>query len=95
MDLTEIRVALARMEERQEAAAHRAKNMDMKLDGVSHKLDNCVTKDDMALVIKPLEERLTETEGHLTWLTRSGIAGGVTIIIGGLYALLRKAGLGS
>ncbi len=86
-DIRAVLIALARVEERQEAAAHRARNMDMKLDG-------CLRKADLDLVverIKPLEERVGRLESFQTWVYRTAGAAGAAVFAGLAY-IGRKMG---
>jgi hypothetical protein len=80
-DLTDIRVTLARIEERQEAALHRFRSID-------HKLDTFALRSEL----EPLEERIDRVERTQTFILRSAMIGFSTVM-GGLYALGKKVGL--
>lgn len=78
--LMAVLISLARIEERQEAAAHRARNIDMKLDA-------CVRRDDL----KPLEMRVEKLEGFQSWATRTAGTVGI-MVFGGLAYFGKKMG---
>jgi hypothetical protein len=86
-DIRAILVSLARIEERQEASAHRVRNMDMKLDGCLRRAD----LDPILERIKPLEARVGKLEGFQTWVYRSAGTVGLAVL-GGLAYLGRKMG---
>lgn len=80
-DLTEIRVTLARIEERQEAALQRFRSIDQKLDTFALRSE-----------LAPLGDRVDRVERTQTFILRSAMVGFSTVM-GGLYALGKKMGL--
>ena len=80
-DLTDIRVTLARIEERQEAALQRFHRIDQKLDTLAPRSE-----------LEPLGERIDRVERTQTFILRSAMVGFSTVM-GGLYALGKKMGL--
>ena len=84
---TAIQVSLARIEERQEASMHRVRNVDLKIDALTIKLDKYAEKTDL----EPLSHRVDALESQHTWLIRAVIVAGA-VIISGLYTIGRKVG---
>lgn len=80
-DLTDIRVTLARIEERQEAALHRFHSIDQKLDTFALRSE-----------LEPIGQRVDKVERTQTLILRSAMVGFSTVM-GGLYALGKKIGL--
>lgn len=81
-DLTDVRVSLARMEERQEHTLHRLRNIDQKMDAFA-------TKQDLAATNKRVDDVATTQN----WITRSAMAG-FTVVMGGFAAVGKKLGIG-
>lgn len=80
-DLTDIRVALARIEERQEAALQRFHGIDQKLDTFALRSE-----------LEPIGQRVDKVERTQTLILRSAMVGFSTVM-GGLYALGKKIGV--
>lgn len=80
-DLADMRVALARIEERQEAALQRARRIEDKLDTFALRGD-----------LLPLQERIERVERTQTFVLRAAMVGFSTVM-GGLFALGRRIGL--
>lgn len=87
-DLTEIKVAMARVEERQETNLHNTQNISTKLDGLFSKLDKYATLDDLI----PIDKRVAEIEKTNSWIVR-GFVAGAAMITGGIYAIGKKIGV--
>jgi hypothetical protein len=79
--LTDIRVTLARIEERQEAALQRFRSIDQKLDTFALRSE-----------LEPLGQRIDRMERTQAFILRSAMIGFSTVM-GGLYALGKKLGL--
>jgi hypothetical protein len=96
-DLTEIKIALARIEERQQAssekAEHRARNFDMKLDAMSGHVEQCVTKDDLRDALDPIRTRIGAVEKTQRTITKA-VIGGAAAVGGGLAVVGKKLGIG-
>lgn len=85
-DLTDVRITLARMEERQEANLHKLRNIDMKVEALAAKT---VEKEDLL----PLVKRVSDLENAQRWVTRTILVGLTGIAAGAVYAG-KKIGLG-
>jgi hypothetical protein len=84
-DLTDLKVMVARIDERvkagNEEADHRHRNLTTVIQGLASKAEH-----------NALERRVADVEGTQRWIVRSAVAG-YTAVAGGLYAIGKKLGL--
>lgn len=84
----ELRVTLARIEERQESTTHRLRNMDMKLEAFVTKRDLEAMGDHVAATCGPLDKRLDKIESASAWIVRT-IMAAVVAAVAGLFAIAK------
>lgn len=83
--LSDLRIALARIEERQETAARDR-------DTFTKAVEALATKEDVGRIEKHLSDRVAKVEATQSMIVRGALAGSAAVM-GGLYAVGRKLGI--